>query len=162
MNELRGFLQSVGANEFTGTNVSGEEVSAAIRGALADTVAAITGVSVGQQDVAKNVGDAQAILQKLQQEATSRIQAQTEISNTMNGNLQLINSEVTLLSQAIAQIPKEIKLVISGINDISVDFDVTKVNQSMQNVGKTVFDQIVTRLNESFRRAGIPLVESIQ
>lgn len=162
LNELRGFLQSVGANEFTGTNVSGEEVSAAIRGALADTVAAITGVSVGQQDVAKNVGDAQAILQKLQQEATSRIQAQTEISNTMNGNLQLINSEVTLLSQAIAQIPKEIKLVISGINDISVDFDVTKVNQSMQNVGKTVFDQIVTRLNESFRRAGIPLVESIQ
>ena len=129
---------------------------------MADTVAAITGVSVGQQDVAKNVGDAQAILQKLQQEATSRIQAQTEISNTMNGNLQLINSEVTLLSQAIAQIPKEIKLVISGISDISVDFDVTKVNQSMQNVGKTVFDQIVIRLNESFRRAGIPLVESIQ
>lgn len=155
INDLRSFLQTVGSNEFAGTNVSGEELLAAIRASLAGRISDITGVAIGPKDIQTNAQKAEDLLRQLDEERLKRIQAQEELASTLDGNLSIIGSEVSTLTKAIAAIPSEIKLSITGVDNISVNFDFNQLDKSLNDVGNQVFNRINERLREAFRRSGI-------
>ena len=159
ISDLRSFLQTVGANEFTGTNVSGEELLAAIRGSLAETISTLTGVALGPKDIQSNVQQAESLIKQLEDERQKRILAQEELANTIDGNLSVIGNEVNSLTKAIASIPSEIKLAITGVENISVRFDLGQVDKSLADVGNQVFNRLIERVREAFRRSGIPVPE---
>jgi len=159
INELRSFLQTVGTNEFVGTGVSGEELLAAIRGSLAGTISSLTGVAIGPQNIQNNVQQAETLIKQLEDERLKRVQAQEELANNLDGNLAVIGNEVSNLTKAIASIPSEIKLAITGVDNINVKFNFDQVDRSLEEVGNQIFNRLTERIREAFRRSGITVPE---
>lgn len=154
---LREYLNIAGANALNAGG-TGEQIKAAIEAAFAKILPTF-GINVGQSDIASNINSAQLAIQKAAETARELNDASIEQARIMNDNVGLISGEVTLLSQAIAEIPKKIDLVISGINNVTVDFDLTKVNESVSKIGTQVYGQLLKTLGEAFRRANISIPE---
>jgi len=152
---LRELISLAGSNQFTAGG-TGEQIKAAIDAALSKILPTF-GIAVGQKDIAANVSAGQAALNEANRLLQEINRASSEQANIMSGNLSLVSSEVSNLSAAIAAIPKKIELVVSGINNVSVDFDITDVQTSVSSIGQEVYKQIVQTLTEGFRRAGVPI-----
>ena len=152
---LRELISLAGSNQFTAGG-TGEQIKAAIDAALSKILPTF-GIAAGQKDIAANVSAGQAALNEANRILQEINRASSEQANIMSGNLSLVSSEVNNLSAAIAAIPKKIELVVSGINNVSVDFDITDVQTSVASIGQEVYKQVVQTLTEGFRRAGVPV-----
>jgi len=154
-NALRELINLAGPNQFLAGG-TGEQLNAVLLAGLSKLIPTF-GIAVRQQDIAANVSNAQAVLNEANRVLQDINRASSEQANIMSGNLSLVSSEVSNLSAAIAAIPKKIELVVSGINNISVDFDITDVQTSVASIGQEVYKQVLQTLTEGFRRAGVPV-----
>ena len=158
LTELMNFSREVSANELTQSGLSGDQVSAAIQAALASRPEFKSlGIDVKTTDIKSTVDQANKLIQDAQKIATEIQSARMQMDKSTSANLSIMNDQVSSLTAAISAIPKQINVVISGIRDISVTFDLTKVEESMRTVGDKVFDNVIGKLREVFKASNIPL-----
>lgn len=152
------FSRLLGANELTQSGLSGEQLAAAIQAALASRPEfQALGINVKPTDIKSTVDQANKLIQDAQKIATEIQSARMQMDKSTSANLSIMNDQVSSLTAAISAIPKQINVVISGVKDISVTFDLTKVEESMRTVGDKVFDNVIGKLREVFRASNIPL-----
>ena len=158
LTELMDFSRQVGANTLTQSGLSGEQLAAAIQAALASRPEfQALGIDVKPTDIKSTVDQANKLIQDAQKIATDIQLARMQMDKSTSANLSIMNDQVSSLTAAISAIPKQINVVISGVKDISVTFDLTKVEESMRTVGDKVFDNVIGKLREVFRASNIPL-----
>ncbi len=158
-NAIKELLAIAGENQFTGTGVSGIQGLAAMQSGFASMTATLTGLNVSFKDIQANVNNATAVLARAEQVNADLIQARTELTEIVKNNAQIMSTEVTNLTKAIAAIPKEIRIVIGGLENINVGFDLTNVDASMKKIGDQVLIQITNRLRAAFAKNNMPLPE---
>lgn len=158
-NAIKELLTIAGENQFTGTGVTGIQGIAALQSGFASITASLTGLNVGFKDIQANVNNATAVLARAEQVNADLIQARTELTEIVKNNAQIMSTEVTNLTKAIAAIPKEIRIVIGGLENINVGFDLTNVDASMKKIGDQVLIQITNRLRAAFAKNNMPLPE---
>ena len=159
LTELINFTsREVGANTLTQSGLSGEQLAAAIQAALASRPEfQALGIDVKPTDIKSTVDQANKLIQDAQKIATEIQSARMQMDKSTSANLSIMNDQVSSLTAAISAIPKQINVVISGVKDISVTFDLTKVEESMRTVGDKVFDNVIGKLREVFKASNIPL-----
>ena len=159
LTELINFTsREVGANTLTQSGLSGEQLAAAIQAALASRPEfQALGIDVKPTDIKSTVDQANKLIQDAQKIATEIQSARMQMDKSTSANLSIMNDQVSSLTAAISAIPKQINVVISGVRDISVTFDLTKVEESMRTVGDKVFDNVIGKLREVFKASNIPL-----
>ncbi len=157
ISEIRDLTALVGAEQFTATGASGEQVRAAIEAAFAPYIAQITGAAVGPTQIQTEVDRANQLLKDARDVSAKTIDLQKSLSQISEQNLSLLNTEVDALTKAISAIPKEINIVVRGIDRVSVDFNVQKIDESVKNIGDAVFNRITGYFREAFRRNNIPI-----
>lgn len=151
------FLKTVNQNTFLASGLTGEQLSAAITGAFANEFAKLTGVDISQGSITQTSNQLDANLQALQTVNSTILQSQQALEKVMSVNLNLLQDETSKLTKALSSIPNEINVVIKGIENINVDFDMSNVNNSIKTVGTAVFGQIVNYLKNAFQRSGVPI-----
>ena len=154
---LREYLNLAGANALAAGG-TGEQIKAAIDAAFAKILPTF-GINVGLQDIQQNISAGQTAIQQAVDTARQLREAGVEQARILGDNVNLVTKEVSNLSAAIAGIPKQIDLVIKGINNVTVDFDLTNVQNSINKVGQQVYSQVIATIREGFRRSNISLPE---